>query len=78
MQAVASMAVVAIAVAGTIPVLRGAESGSGPAWRTLPLITEGKVDANWVHVGWGGFVVEEGALRTDCDPKGLGLLVYKK
>jgi hypothetical protein len=36
------------------------------------------VDEGWVHVGWGGFVVEDGSLRTDCDPKGLGLLVYKK
>ncbi len=33
---------------------------------------------SWVHVGWGGFVVDDGALRTECDPKGLGLLVYKK
>jgi hypothetical protein len=42
------------------------------------LITDGKVDPSWVHVGWGGFVVDDGALRTECDPKGLGLLVYKK
>jgi 3-keto-disaccharide hydrolase len=62
----------------TLPVLRGAESKSEPAWRSLPLITDGKVDPNWVHTGWGGFVVDDGALRTECDPKGLGLLVYKK
>jgi hypothetical protein len=31
-----------------------------------------------MHVGRGGFVVDDGALRTECDPKGLGLLVYKK
>ncbi len=49
-----------------------------PEWRALPLITDGKVNADWVHVGWGGFVVDDGALRTDCAPKGLGLLVYKK
>ena len=48
------------------------------AWRPLPLITAGKVDPNWIHVGWGGFAVDNGALRTECDPKGLGLLVYKK
>ena len=42
------------------------------------MITDGKVDASWVHVGWGGFVVDDGALRTECDPKGLGLLVYRK
>lgn len=32
----------------------------------------------WCHVGWGGFVVVDGALRTECDAKGLGLLVYQK
>ncbi len=30
-----------------------------------------------MHVGWGGFVVDDGALRTECDPQGLGLLVFK-
>src|SRR6185295_11359867 len=60
------------------PILRGADSSSEPAWRPLSLITDGKVDPSWVHVGWGGFVVDDGALRTECDPKGLGLLVYKK
>jgi len=55
-----------------------AESKAGPAWRNLPLIANGKVDAGWSHVGWGRFVVDDGALRTDCDPRGLGLLVYKK
>ena len=72
------MVVLIAACACTLPVLRSAESASEPAWRPLPLITEGKVDPNWIHVGWGGFVVDEGALRTECDPKGLGLLVYKK
>lgn len=47
-------------------------------WRSLPLITNGKLDPNWVHVGWGGFVVDDGALRTACVPQGLGLLVFKK
>ena len=58
--------------------IHGAESKSETAWRPLPLIADGKVDPNWIHVGWGGFVVDDGALRTDCDPNGLGLLVYKK
>ena len=75
-RAVVSAIVLIAALAYTLPVLHGAESE--PAWRPLPLITEGKVDPNWIHVGWGGFVVDDGALRTDCDPKGLGLLVYKK
>lgn len=46
-------------------------------WRKLPLVTGGKVDTNWVHVGWGGFVVDGELLRTDPSGKGLGLLVYK-
>jgi len=48
------------------------------AWRPLPLIVDGKVAEGWCQVGWGGFVVEDGALRTACDPRGLGLLVYEK
>ena len=58
--------------------LSAAEKDPGAGWRTLPLITKGKIDPDWVHIGWGGFVVDDGALRTDCDPKGLGLLVYRK
>ena len=56
---------------------RQAQSAN-PSWRPLPLVTNGKVDPNWVHTGWGKFTVDDGTLRTDCDPKGLGLLVYKK
>lgn len=67
-----------IAVAGIFGVLDGAEPKAEPAWRLLPLITDGKVDPNWVHVGWGGFAVDDGALRAECDPRGLGLLVYRK
>lgn len=47
-------------------------------WRALPLIKDGKVDPSWAHTGWGGFVVEDGTIRTECDPRGLGLLFYKK
>jgi hypothetical protein len=72
------MIVLNAAFACALPVLHGAESSPEPAWQPLPLITDGKVDSNWVHVGWGGFVVDDGALRTECDPKGLGLLVYGK
>ena len=57
---------------------RGAESKSHDGWRALPLIKNGKVDPNWVHVGYGGFSVDNGTLRTECDPKCLGLLVYRK
>jgi hypothetical protein len=47
-------------------------------WRSLPLIADGKIDKDWVQTGWGRFAVEDGFLRTDCDEKGMGLLVYTK
>jgi hydrogenase maturation factor len=47
-------------------------------WRTLPLIQDGKVHPDWVHIGYGGFAIDEGTLRTECSEKGLGLLVYRK
>ena len=56
----------------------GTETKPGEAWRPLPLIADAKLAEEWCHVGWGGFVVEDGALRTECSPKGLGLLVYRK
>jgi len=59
-------------------VTNAADSAGQTTWRPLPLVTNGKVDTNWLHLGWGKFVVDEGVLRTDCDPRGLGLLVYKK
>jgi len=49
-----------------------------PGWRPLPLIRDGKIDPDWVQVGWGSFVIDEGSLRTECDPKGMGLLLYRK
>jgi hypothetical protein len=67
---------VATICAMNFPTLHAADGKS--EWRALPLIQNGKVDPNWMHVGWGGMVVDDGVLRTDCDPKGLGLLVYKK
>jgi hypothetical protein len=72
------MIFLATAPALNSPFAHGAEAKSEPGWRVLPLIIDGKVDPNWMHVGWGGFAVDDGALRTECDPKGLGLLVYKK
>jgi hypothetical protein len=59
---------------GLLPALNAAET----AWRTLPLVADGKPAPDWVHVGWGGFAVDDGALRTECVAQGLGLLVYKK
>src|SRR5438309_1877167 len=56
----------------------GAAGGGQPdrRWRTLPLITAGKVDKDWVQTGWGRFAVGDGFLRTDCDERGMGLLLY--
>jgi hypothetical protein len=47
-------------------------------WRKLPLISGGKVDPNWTQIGYGRFIVDDGAIRTDPAREGLGLLVYKK
>ena len=47
-------------------------------WRTIPLIENGKVAPDWKHIGWGAMQVEGGALATECDPRGLGVLVYAK
>jgi hypothetical protein len=75
-SALVVLLITTFAVGATL--LCGAESKPEPAWRSLPLVTGGKVDTSWTHVGWGGFVVEDGAIRTECDAKGLGLLVYQK
>jgi hypothetical protein len=48
------------------------------AWRSLPLVTDGNIDPAWVHTGFGTLTVDGDALRTDCDARGLGLLVYGK
>ena len=54
--------------------VRAAEGG----WKQLPLVKDGKVNPAWVHIGYGGWLVEDGFLRTDPAPEGLGLLVYQK
>src|ERR1041385_8987853 len=53
-----------LAVAPTL--LRGEDS----AWRTLPLVTNGKVDTNWIHLGYGGFVVDDGAVGGGGERRG--------
>jgi hypothetical protein len=67
-----------ITIACNVMKALGSESNADPPWRALPLINDGQVDSSWIHVGWGGFVVDNGALRTECVPKGLGLLVYQR
>jgi hypothetical protein len=49
----------------------------GGQWRALPLITDAKIDPAWAQVGWGGFVVDGGAIRTECNDRGMGVLLYK-
>src|SRR5512132_2140898 len=52
---------------------------SAPAeWEILPLVVDGKIDAAWKQVDWGGFVVDQGAVRTQPDARGMGLLVYTR
>lgn len=72
------VAILLMVFAGQPVAVQGAEAGSADGWRPLPLITDGKVDPQWVQIGWGGFVVEDGTLRTNPDPRGLGLLVYRR
>jgi hypothetical protein len=55
-----------------------APTAADQSWRPLPLITGGKIDPAWSFTGYGTLAVDDGALRTDCDERGLGLLVYAK
>lgn len=73
-----SLLTAAALLGGGCQTRQGQEAGAEPAWRPLPLITNGKLDPRWVFLGYGEFVVDDGALRTDCDPRGLGLLVYQR
>ncbi len=67
-----------LAIGFTVALACGAGDDSEPGWRPLPLITDGRINENWCHVGWGGFAVDGDALRTECDSRGLGLLVYMR
>lgn len=64
----------------TLALIIFAVSAIAPAaeWRTLPLIKDGAVAPAWKHTGFGEFTVVDGTLRTDNDPRGLGLLYYGK
>ena len=55
-----------------------AQTAKPDGWRTLPLVTGNKLDSAWKHLGWGGFVVDNGTARTQVDPRGMGLLVYTR
>ena len=64
------------ALGSSLFVTHSADSDSG--WKKIPLIENGKVAPDWVHLGFGSMQVEGDALRTEPAPEGLGLLVYKK
>lgn len=68
----------ALGVTLWLPPVAGAADDVATAWRPLPLITSGKVDHDWVQIGYGGFAIDDGALRTDCVDAGMGLLLYRK
>ena len=76
MRWVSGLAVVLLALAARN--VGYAQDQKAAGWRSLPLITDAKVDPAWAHTGFGSFAVDNGALRTDCDERGLGLLVYTK
>lgn len=48
------------------------------AWRSLPLIKDGKVDESWTQIGYGSMVIDDNSLRTECDSRGMGLFLYTK
>jgi hypothetical protein len=56
----------------------GSKSPMSNPWRSLPLTKDSKIDPAWAQVGWGGFVVDRDALRTECDDRGMGLLLYTR
>src|SRR5258708_3522753 len=45
--------------------------------RTLPLIKEGKITDDWVHIGWGQFIIDGDSIKAEPDGRGMGLLAYK-
>jgi hypothetical protein len=81
MAATAGTLLLLVSCSGAHRATTGDKSGSAAAtaerpWRTLPLIANAKVDPAWVHTGFGTLAVDDDALRTDCDTRGMGLLVY--
>lgn len=68
--------VVVLALTSALRSQEGANAET--SWRPLPLIEGVKVAKEWTQLGWGGFAVDDGALRTDCVQEGMGLLLYEK
>ena len=61
-----------------LPIAGRAGGDDKQPWRKLPLVKDGKVAPDWVMVGYGTMAVTDDGLRTDCDEKGMGLLLYTK
>src|SRR5437868_493696 len=60
-------------------VVAASSSGAADApWRSLALVQNGQLASDWQQAGWGKFVVEGEAIRTEPSEKGLGVLVYTK
>lgn len=65
-----------LAMATSLTAADPARDDSG--WKSIPLIEDGHIAEGWKHTGYGGFTVVDDALRSDGDPRGLGLLFYEK
>jgi hypothetical protein len=63
-----------VALGVALPAADGAEE----PWRTIPLVEKGNIAEGWAHIGWGQMTPVDQSLRTDCDERGMGLLVYTK
>ncbi len=59
-------------------VVKLAAAPADKAWRTLPLVADGKVSPEWQHVGFGKLAVDGDSVKTECDERGLGLAVWTK
>ncbi|MBA3311740.1 MAG: DUF1080 domain-containing protein [Planctomycetaceae bacterium] len=57
---------------------RGQAPQANGEWRSIPLVENGKVADEWKFIGYGDFAVVDGAIKTEPDARGLGLLVYAK
>jgi hypothetical protein len=73
------IALLTLALAGCRSPMVG-RTGEAPErpWRSLDLVRDEKIGPDWIQVGWGRFVPDDGSLRTECDPKGMGFLLYRK
>jgi hypothetical protein len=71
------LAIVGIMVGAVLNVC-AADPDSNGSWRSIPLVQDGKVSPDWSQVGWGKFVADGDAIRSEPDERGIGLLLYTK